>query len=212
MRPERIITAIERQKAHPDRVSLFVNGEFALGMRRELVYRLQLRVGLPVTEADLAEWEREETRLHACDLAAKYLAQRSRSSQQVLAYLKRKEIPPEIAEAAVRYLESLGYLDDERFAADFVYNRIRSKPRGRRMICWELQQTGVSGDTIERALAAYEDETEAARRLIERKKFAKTGGDPANEREIAQKIARYLAGKGFSNDTIRSILRELRKK
>lgn len=210
-RPVRTITSIQTQKAHPDRVSLFIDGEFAIGLRRELVFHLGLRAGMAVTEEDFVCWQREENRLNAFDLAVRYLSVRGRSRQQVLDYLSRKGFDEETAKSAVKRLEAYGYLNDERFASDFVRQRIESKPRGKKMIRWELRQKGIPGDTIEHALAAYEDETEAAARLISRRSaFLKTG-DPEKNKKLEIKIARLLARHGFSASTIRTVIRQWRQ-
>ncbi|GAX91801.1 regulatory protein RecX [Effusibacillus lacus] len=204
------ISAIQTQKAHPDRVSLFVDGEFVLGIRRELAYHLKLRIGQEVTAEDVSRWKQEEECLQAKELAIRYISARSRSRQQVLSYLIRKEIPQEVAEVAVKFLESQGYLNDDEFASEFVRQRLEAKPRGRRMIRWELQQKGIHNDTIERAMAVYGDEVEAAKRLLSRMSLQK-GKDREQNRKTEQRIARFLASKGFSAETIQSILKNIRK-
>ncbi|MFC4766379.1 regulatory protein RecX [Effusibacillus consociatus] len=211
MKPAGKITAIQTQKAHPDRVSLFIDDQFALGIRRELAYQLGLRVGLSVTKEDIGMWRREEALMHASDMAIKYISARGRSRQQVLNYLCGKDVAPDIAEQAIKHLESLGYLNDEQFAAGFVQNRVQTKPRGRRMIRWELQQKGVSQETIEQALTVYEDEVEAARRLLSKKTSFQKTDDVETNRKTELKIGRFLARKGFSNPTIRTLIKEWRE-
>jgi regulatory protein len=206
------ITAIQPQKAYPDRVSLFVNGEYVLGIRRELAYHLHIREGQLVTEEDLAAWQHAEAYAAARDLAVKYLAGQARSIQQVVDYLRRKGIETDVAADTIQYLETSGYLNEAGYAESFVNHRMQSKPRGKRMIRWELQQKGISEQLIDKALMQYEDEAEVARRLISKKTAKLQQAENADEwRDIQRKLGRYLMSKGFSLSTIRIVMQELKQ-
>lgn len=204
------LTAIQTQKAHPNRVSLFVNDEFVLGIRRELVFELNLRVGDTVTEEDLLLWKQKEARANAVDMALKYITSRSRTQFQVRRHLNTKGIDEDAAEYAVTYLRSYGYLDDQQYASDFVRSRIQYKPRGKRVIKWELQQRGVEQDFIEEALDEYKDEVEAASRLVEKKLANKKFQGREELHTFELKIGRLLARKGFSSSTIQSVMKDVR--
>lgn len=206
------ITAIQPQKAYPDRVSLFVDGEYVLGIRRELAYQLHIREGQLVTEEDLATWQHAEACAAARDLAIRYLAGQARSVQQMADYLRRKGIEPHVAADTIQQLETSGYLNEEAYAESFVNHRMQSKPRGKRMIRWELKQKGISEPLIDQALLQYEDEVEAARRLLS-KKAAKIKQAPSADewRDMQRKLGRFLMSKGFSLSTIRIVLQELKQ-
>jgi regulatory protein len=205
------LTAIQTQKAHPNRVSLFVNDEFVLGIRRELVFHFNLQVGDTVSEADVLAWQQEEAKANAVEMALKYITSRSKTQYQVLKYLKGKGIEEDAAAHAVSYLDSYGYLDDQQFASDFVRSRIQYKPRGKRVIKWELQQRGIKPDTIEEALDQYKDEVEAARRLVDKKLSTKHFNDREELRVFELKIGRLLARKGFSSSTIQLVMKDVQK-
>jgi SOS response regulatory protein OraA/RecX len=57
----------------------------------------------------------------------------------------------------------------------------------------DLGVAGIGDDEVEHALGTLQDEHERASRLVERR-----GAGP--------KTARYLVGKGFSNDVIRVVI------
>ena len=63
------ITGIEPQQRHPDRVSLYVDGAFVLGVDREVAVSLGLAVGQPIGEARLREVTRAEEIHRATDRA-----------------------------------------------------------------------------------------------------------------------------------------------
>jgi SOS response regulatory protein OraA/RecX len=60
-------------------------------------------------------------------------------------------------------------------------------------IRYDLRAAGSTDEEIERALRAIAPECERAKRIVERR-----GASP--------KTARYLAGKGFSDDTIGAVV------
>jgi regulatory protein len=103
-----------------------------------------------------------------------------------------------------RVLEELierRYLDDERFAAQYVsYHAGRSQ--GPRRIGQDLAAEGLSEEQIAAALGTIEDWSALARELRIRR-FGLTA--PASWQDKARQ-ARFLLYRGFSNDHIRSAL------
>jgi regulatory protein len=152
--------------------------------------------------------------------ALQWLAQREQSRPE----LRRKLIPHAAAEDAARresgepdsplgaaarvdalldWLEAHRYLSQERFVESRVH--ARAARFGNLRIRRELAQH----DAVlppEAAQALRDSEMERARAVCERK-FAQV---PANAAEHA-KQARFLAGRGFSPETIRRVLRPGRR-
>lgn len=103
----------------------------------------------------------------------------------------------EYANEIVARLESWGFLDDSRLAAQ-LGERSQSKLLGRERIAADLERRGVPADLAEEILAQVEmAEPALARRALERK--FKPTDSPA-------KAARHLAGRGFSEETIRDLI------
>ena len=117
------------------------------------------------------------------------------------------------AEAAARvdavldWLESQRYLSQQRFVESRV--RVRAERFGLRRIRQELAQHGLALPAQSEA-ALLQSEIERARAVWTRK-FAHATGvaapAPPDPRE-SQKQARFLAGRGFSTDVIRRVLRD----
>jgi regulatory protein len=101
-------------------------------------------------------------------------------------------------------LEKEGWLNNARYATSLMHRR--APVRGTIRIVSELRQSGVDGDQI----AALRDtlrSTEYERGLaVWKKRF---GGDVPVDRAVYAKQARFLAGRGFANDVIRTILGSL---
>ncbi|MGB8956662.1 MAG: RecX family transcriptional regulator, partial [Tumebacillaceae bacterium] len=137
------LTALSVQKGNPDRLSLFIDDQFMLGVRRELVIKHGLvKKGMEVTREQLVALQQEEEVYKARDLAAKYLTARMRTRKQVSDYLAGKGYDEDVVAATVEWLAGYGYLDDGEYAKKFVEGRVKSRPRGRAMLRWELQQKG----------------------------------------------------------------------
>lgn len=131
--------------------------------------------------------------------------------RQRVAELDYEELEPawlpfreDAMEMLLTHLRELQYVDDVRYVTSYLRVQLK-KPTSKRSIASELSKRGIPRDLIETALADVElDETEAARQLIQ-KKFS--GLSSCCSRKEQAKVYRYLAGKGFSGETIRSVMR-----
>ena len=111
--------------------------------------------------------------------------------------------PEEAIETAISYVRSFGYLDDARYAMNFVQSRKSSKSR--REILYQLCQKGISKETAKEAVEAgfdQEDETDAIRRILEKKRVDPGTATP----QQMQKLYGYLARKGFRYEDIRQVI------
>ena len=113
---------------------------------------------------------------------------------------------PEIAvERAIDYVKSFGYINDERYAFNFINNRKDSKSR--REIYALLCRKGIDKEIMDNAfMEVYEqsDDKEAIRRLISKRHV-----DVNNcSREELTKLYGYLGRKGFGYENIRQVIQE----
>lgn len=205
------LTALSVQKANPDRVNLFVDEEFLMGVYREIAYKYGLKKGLDVTADFLREVWREEEGYRARDAAAKYLGMKPRTQKQVQDYLLGKGYEEAVTERTIEWLHSYGYLDDGEFARQWVENRTRFRPRGKAMLRWELQQKGVARADIDEAISTElegDAEIEAAVQLLHKKVGRKQLEFSYEER---QKLMQYLARRGFAGGVVAEAVRRFRQ-
>ena len=113
--------------------------------------------------------------------------------------------PAPVARDALEYVASYGYVDDERYASNYI--RYHQDKRSRRRLISDLTSKGISADIIDRAMEQEFETSEAdqIRRLLEGRRF-----DPqtADQRE-RQKQIRFLLGRGYSYSDIRSVMGDL---
>ncbi len=97
-------------------------------------------------------------------------------------------------------LTELRYLDDEKYARDFVEERMKMRPRGKFLLKRELKSKGISEEKIEAAVTDSNiDEFESALGLLSKKSRFWDGLPMFQKRN---KAFQFLASKGFNRDAI----------
>lgn len=204
------ITAIEPQKNHPDRVNVHVDGAFRLALGAEIAWGAHLHVGDEVTEALLADLERQDRLWKAREAALVLLSYRPRTEQELRRRLREKEFPEEVVEECLAGLEGIGLVDDSAFATVFVRDRVRFKPRGRRRLAQELRAKGVDMDTAHEAITGVFEDAEVSETDLAREAAAKwspkAGEDPMKAK---QRFYAFMARRGFGSEAIREVMEEV---
>ncbi len=123
----------------------------------------------------------------------------------------------EVVERVIAQLKKDRFLDDTRFAEEWVHSRIRSKPRGEVILRMELAQKGIDRDTIDEVMEqllrnpSLEDNEENALRSmalkVGHKYVRKLSGE--DERAFKFKLSQVLARKGFESSLIKGVVDEL---
>lgn len=131
--------------------------------------------------------------------AVRLLARRERFSGELAACLRAKGWSESDVEETVATLMKQGLLSDQRATEAWLHHF-----RGARAVSQErlralLEEKGADAPTIEAAVAQWDDETAAREALA-----AKFKGSPDPLR-----AARFLAGRGFDEDVISSVVESL---
>ena len=154
--------------------------------------RAGLVEGRTLDRPALRTLRRELRRAEALALAGRALRARDLSRARLAARLERAAVAPAAAEASLRALEDVGAVDDERFARARAES-LAGRGYGDAAIRHDLESQGVATDVVESALEPLEPEIERVRPIVERR--------GANAR-----TARFLAGKGFSQESCEAAL------
>ncbi|HEY3285379.1 MAG TPA: RecX family transcriptional regulator [Armatimonadota bacterium] len=202
------ITALEPQEHDPERRSVFVDGQFALGVSLDTLVALGLRVGLEVTPQALEHAAHEEDVHKAKEAAYRLLSYRARSEDELRRRLLRLKLAEDVVEEALRRLAASGLVNDQSFAEQWVRSRQQGHPSGRALIRWELRRKGVSDETTEEALEPLDEESElaSARELVAQRLRRTSERDPA---VLRQRLSGTLQRRGFSWEIIRQALEDL---
>lgn len=202
------ITALEQQARNPERFNLYIDGSFALGMSAELMLKLGLHVDQEISAEELSRVKGEEARQQAVERAINYLSFRPRSQAEVRRYLRKKETPPEIIEAALERLNGLDYVNDKAFAEFWVENREQFNPRGSQALRNELRQKGVEREIVEEAVNDEHDE-ELALRAGRRKAQTLLRSPDMDYTKFRNRLGGFLQRRGFSYEVISRVVRAL---
>ena len=140
--------------------------------------------------------------------ALHHLSYRDLTEAQLREKLEAGEFPPPAIDAAVEYVRSYHYIDDKRYADQYV--RAKKAERSVFEMREELRRRGVQQELVDEAIGSGEvDETETVRTLFLKKFGRKDLSDP----KLYEKALRYFAGKRFpygaAKDGIRSALEEI---
>ncbi len=194
------ITAIERQKKNPKRVSVYLNDQFAFGLSE--IIAGWLHVGQELSEAEIADLQRKDSEEVAYQKTLNFLSYRVRSVKEIRDYLKKHKTPPEITATIIERLIDLKLLDDHTFAKTWVENREAFRPRSKRVLRIELRQKGINEEIIRQVLEPVNDQKSAIR--LASKQSRKYAG--LEWFEFRKKLSAFLARKGFDYGTISPIV------
>jgi regulatory protein len=142
------------------------------------------------------------TRLAAGDL----LARRAWTRADLMARLRRRGAPAEIASDVAADLERRGHLDDAAFARHWVTTRA-ARGYGAARLRAELRARGVASPLIDAALAGLDrgDQIEEARRLARRRLPALQRTAPL---KAAARLRDHLLRRGFAAGVVAQVVRE----
>lgn len=180
-----------------------LDGQFAFVLYKGELSRYGVKEGAELTEETVDEIYNTVLLKRAKKRAMHLLEDMDRTESGLREKLRQGLYPAEIIEKAIDYVRSFGYLNDARYAENFILSRRNSKSR--KEIHALLHGKGISDEEISIAFEncyGNQEEQEAVRRILEKKRV-----DPktADDREM-QKIYGYLARKGFRYETIRQVI------
>lgn len=204
------VTAIEPYPKGKGRVSVYLNDRFAFVLYKGELSQYGLEPGTVVDE-DLYDRIMNETIiLRAKKRGMNLLQKMDRTEADVRRKLSEGGYPPAAVDAAIEYLRSFHYIDDMRYASDYI--RFKSQTFSRRQIMMKLSEKGISKDIIETAFSEFDtdngDEGNGYEKALIRKLILKRcpQGAGSLDFEGRRKLISYLYGKGFSLSDIDDVL------
>jgi regulatory protein len=131
--------------------------------------------------------------------AVRFLTRRDYARRELSERLSTRGHGRAAIDAALERLDELGYLDDTRFAEQFVRSRIE-RGAGPVKIRAELSRRGVESEVCERALAGADCDFRSLALEVRIRRFG-----PETPKDLPEKArqARFLAQRGFAGDQVR---------
>src|SRR4030042_6482505 len=146
------ITDIQVQKKNPERVSVFIDGEFAFGISQSLKYDKKLEIGKNLSENQIEELIEKDQVERLTEKALKFLSYRPRSEREVRDHLKRKvtndktQVTGDLErmqmeksiDSVIIKLKEWDQINDSNFIKWWIEQRIKFRPMSLRSIKREL--------------------------------------------------------------------------
>lgn len=189
-------------------ITEYKNGRVRIRLEDETVFLLYKKeaASFHLQEGDVLSEElwkeiRGEILIKRARKRAMYLLQKKDlTEKQLREKLKANEYAEDIIEDAVAYVKSFHYIDDGRYAENYVHCHQQDKSVMQMKI--DLQQRGVSKDKIEKAFQEELEfsQEEVIKNYLRKKRYDSTQADEGEKRRVYQ----FLMRKGFkSSDVLR---------
>ncbi len=143
------------------------------------------------------------------------LSLKMRSRAEIIKKLGEKQVDENTQRLVLNFLTENRFLDDVQFALTYI--EAKQKSYGPYRLKAYLKQKGVSPEDIEGAFDRLEDgpsSYEVAKVVLDKKMATTTidwdriKTDYAYKNKMYQKFSMFLAGRGFSGDVIKKVVRE----
>ncbi len=188
------------------RYRVYLDGQFAFVLYKGELSRFHIKENQECSEETYWQIMTQILPKRAKLRSMNLLQSRDYTRRQLEDKLKQGEYPPECVEEAISYVEFYGYIDDYRYAKDYIEYNLQAKSRKR--IETDLMRKGIGKDIIDKTfdeledLGVEQDELSMARTLLNKKKYC---ANTATKQE-QQKMYGFLYRKGFQSDTISKAL------
>lgn len=204
------ITALTTQKRNPNRVNVFLDGEFSFGLF--IINAGHLKVGQTISQEMIDCLKKDDQIEDGFQKALKYISYKPRTKSEVVKKLKENDFDEEIISIVLDMLVEKGYVNDLQFAKNWVENRSIYKPRSKKLITWELKNKQIGEEIIREVTGEMLPEEKLA--MLAAEKYARRLS--GYEKEVFfRRLTGYLIRRGFSfitvNSTVQTIWNILRQ-
>lgn len=192
------------------RYQIWLDGEAAFVLYKGDLRRYGIREGEELDETAYELIQKEVLSKRAEKRALHLLEKRDYTAAGLRRKLTDGGYSEEIAEAAVEAMKSYRYLDDARYADQYI--RCYAGRKTRRWISAKLAEKGIAKDVIANVYESFDeegieaDEEKMAVELLKKRHYE---GGPLEKKEMDRHIA-FLMRRGFSVSCIRKAIAALR--
>lgn len=200
-----IITRLEEDKQ--SKIKVYIDDEYAFFLYRKEMDELHFTEGMELPDQLYEEIIEDIVSYRAREKVLAILRSMDRTEQELRRKLMEAGYTQDIADRAIAYAASYGYVNDERYASSYIRSRMKSKSK--LTIRSGLLQKGVDREIIEKVFLeeyeAQEGEDSEAEAIL--KAIAKKTKTPESlSYEEKQKLIAALYRKGFDLNKINRLL------
>lgn len=183
---------------------IFYINDISIEILENTLAKFNLYKGKDLSSEDIENILYENELYKSKNLALKYLSN-MKTENEVRTYLKSKDIPKDIIEETIEYLQKENFLNDSYYAELFTADKLKLKQDGPNKIRNLLLQKGIDTNIINNIIINIDNNLlfENLYKVTEKKYNSLEGKN--NKKE---KLIRYLLNKGYDYSHIKSVLKD----
>lgn len=202
------ITKIEIQKNNKDRVNIYLDGEYALAINAELIYKENLKVKDDVDISKLQEIAEKESYIRYKESAIKIIERSYKTEKEIRDKLKQKGYEEKQINNSIDFLKEYDFINDNTYAKAFIKDKLSSK--GSQKIKYDLMKKGIAKDIIEENLIKVDKNEEKEVALnVGRKKYESIRRKESDNYKLSGKLYRFLISRGYAYDIVKDVVKEI---
>jgi len=204
-----IVSEIVRTR---NKVNIFFDNNECLQVPFDIYVKNVLCKDEEITEKEIDELKYQSDIYLIKQSAFRYLALRNHSIYELKLKLNKKGYNKERIDFVLNDLSKYNYLNDLVFAENYFQYQL-TKKKGKLKIISDLFKKGISREIINEITKKFDNELDNQNAAFEIgiKKFNKLKDRNFHNIQIKQKLYLFLANKGFTKDTIFSVVSKIMK-
>lgn len=205
------ITHISQAVKNSERVNIYLNGAFWIGLHKNDLISHGLSQGRILSEEEKKRLEKVSTDGKTYEAVLRFVSLHPRSTAEVSDYLiYRKRLSSEAADSLIKQLQDKKLLSDEQFAAWYVAQKMHTHKNGVNKIKMGLMQKKVPKQIIEQVLISVTTERDYANEQNQAIKDLVAKFSPSikaqSSYEKRSKLIQKLMTRGYTYKDIKDVL------
>lgn len=204
-----LITEISQAKLNPNRVNLYLDHSFWIGITKDELIDFKIFKGFEIDIETKIQIERSSIESKTIEKIKKLILLRPRSKKEIEIYLKKKNL---YDKSIIKKCEDLKIISDEYFADWYVSQSLQSIKKGKILIQTKLIEKGVSKNIIDLILKKYSSNFSPESEFEKGFKYAEKISSRINSKDLKKKkerLLRRLISKGYNYKTSIKIVNSL---
>ena len=206
MMENKVVTKIEEYDKK--RSKIFINGEFVFLLYKGEISEYDIVQGNKLSESTYDKIMEDVLTKRAKKRCLNLLQKKNYTEYKLREKLRESCYPTEIEDKAITYVKSFHYIDDYRYACDYIFYHKDGETK--KKIEEKLKLKGIEQSVLQRAFSdSYEEgeaqqiELQQACKLLQKKHFDEENMDWKEK----QKVYAYLLRRGISNSVIKKAMK-----
>ena len=130
------------------------------------------------------------------NMVLNYLSYQARTIHEIQKYIIKKGFNDDISKKIIEILKSKNYLNDKEFVKLFIETKIKTKPKSKFALQYELEKKGINSCDIEAFLITYDDHDLALKAVRPKIKIWQN----LDADKFKKKMMNFLQYRGFNYD------------